>query len=201
MEWVEKFNEWRENYDKLDYNEQKKFYELMKRHFPVQRHFNRVKLLEMFPREVGDLRVLEMGGWDGALAHMLLNHFNAIRYWWNIDFVTFQEQIPRYHKVILNDFLWKFDIRQMFPFNMFVSTHTFEHLKVVDVEKVLDTIKDQAEWMLIETPLEDDINLNWKNYLGSHVLDITMDELIALVEARGYKIEKRELFIFLAKKV
>ncbi len=203
MDWTEKFNQWRKDYDVLTYADQKKFYELMQRHFPVQRHFNRNALLKIFPRDDKDLRVLELGGWDGALAHMLLNHFNSIHHWWNIDFVTFDEQIPRYQKIILEDFIWTYGKRlpAMFPFNMFVSTHTFEHLKINDVEKVLDTVKDHAKWLLIETPLEDDINLDWKNYLGSHVLNITMDELIDLVKARGYTIEKRELFIFLAKKV
>jgi 2-polyprenyl-3-methyl-5-hydroxy-6-metoxy-1,4-benzoquinol methylase len=99
--------------------------------------------------------VVELGCFDGALAVKLLNELPYFLDWTGYDFL--QSLIDKSHihskykPILLDRPLW--DMPEVEPFDVFVCSHTLEHLYSEDVEALVNWLSPRAKYLLLIAPL------------------------------------------------
>jgi hypothetical protein len=179
------WNQWRKDYDSMTFEDQKEFYQEVKTKHPSQKHYELQKAIASFEdiREDDMGNVVELGGWSGELSTEILKRF-PIKHWYNYDLIQFGRNSTRYTEMEMSDYLWNIDIP---VFNIFVATHTLEHIKVVDVKKLVKWSDGKCNHIIIETPISlSTKNKSWNNYSGSHILEVGWNQLEDIFNTIGF---------------
>lgn len=180
------FDLWRKNYDKLTYKQQLKFYNQVAIDHPLQRGFDEQQF-EDFLAPLGEINVIEMGGWKGELAKYMLERLPKIRHWLNYE-ISEQAIIENicpyspYEALIPSDFIWNIELPKA---DVFVSSHTIEHIRASELDKLFSRLP--VKYIALQAPLADD-GTDWSGYYGSHILEIGWDGVIAMLDRGGYKL-------------
>lgn len=184
------FDAWRKSYGKATFEEQQAFYSDVFLRYPVQRHFN-LRAFQTALQEVGtdDLHVVELGGWDGALAGIMLIIYQDIGLWTNLEICREIVQHPacfdpRYEPVALRAHVWE-NPRQVPPADLAVATHTFEHLSLEHAMAAIEAL-DPSKGLYVEIPLNEE-PVNWDGYFGSHILEVGWRGFEEALFERGYE--------------
>lgn len=182
------FDGWRRDYDSMDFEEQVRRGAIVDRLFPFQAYFDLATALDYFEENWGD--VAEVGGHQGELASAVLARFDAgsLPSWTNYDIsrACADEVVcedARYKQVLLTDFLWS--SKDPLPGAILLSTHTFEHFKLAQIDGILARFRD-ACGLYLEVPIAD----NRQSFMGdtsTHVIDGGWLELDALIRSHHYK--------------
>jgi len=173
---------WRAEYDTMSFADQQAFYQRVADLHPEQRSANIPRAHAAFDGIGGeDLTVVELGGWDGTLAASMLTRGDVCG-WTNFDIVGVPQRCARleYHLIVLDDHLW--NVYEPFG-DVFVATHTIEHLKARELKLLFDCLR--VDWIYLEAPLDDGPR-DWAGYPGSHVLEIGWDGVNDLLSERGW---------------
>lgn len=151
------------------------FYSEVYAHHPVQQHFDSFLVGEA----VDDLRprtVVELGGWDGELATLMLDQSPYIEHWTLAEICTEaaeqarQRNHPRLEVAELNGWFWE----QGWHADLFVASHAIEHLTTEDLAKTFACLDVEA--MYLDAPIGYGPR-DWTGYQGSHVLPIGWGEI------------------------
>lgn len=184
------FDDWRQGYDTMSYDQQVEFYRVVADAYPDQRHFN-VFAVNQFLLEAGeDVRVLELGGWKGELAALMLSEFpTQITRWTNFDIApqAISQSTctdPRYSVVVPEDFMWNIDL-ELSKYNTFIASHVVEHLRLEHLRKLFSMLRGIPR-IFVDTPLGPD-GVRWDGNLSSHIIEIGWNDLQSLIESFGYK--------------
>lgn len=156
---------------------------------PNQAHFSIEPITELFTEAenlLGELNVIELGAWTGDLAKEILSKFD-IKSWigYDISANSLKRSVvkdKRYKSVLLSKWIYDTDIPD---FNVFVSTHTFEHMYLEEISKTLACISDRAKYMILEMPLSEN-GQDWKGYSGNHVLTADRQTIRDLIVSHGF---------------
>jgi hypothetical protein len=133
--------------------------------------------------------VLELGGWKGELADLLLPDFPNIEKWMNYE-ITPQAvsdntcKDSRYEVQIPDNYLWTLDI-DLSKYNVFVASHVIEHLKLVHVKRLLSRLRD-IKYLYVDAPLPPNGSM-WGGGEFSHIIEIGWTALRDLIESFGFK--------------
>ena len=182
-EAVREFDLWREHYDSLTFQDQQAFYRRLAVLYPCQQSFSLYQAGLFFQR-YRPRSVVELGGWDGALANHILAGDSRIEWWHNYDLVEVPQACvdDRYMLHVLSE-----------PFqaatrsgDAFVATHTIEHLKEHEIREVVARLKFRV--CLIEAPLNDRPT-DWTGYFGSHILDVGWARIDQVFSEHGYRVD------------
>lgn len=188
------FDQWRAEYDTLTYQEQVKFYNQVEKDHPVQNSFrnNLPAWLSFFAYVAGRLgkpRVMELGGWHGELASIILSSYPVIDSWTNYEIS--QEAVnktvcgdSRYQAIVPNDYAWNIKLPDC---DVFVASHTLEHIRARKLERLLDNLPATINYLAIEIPLPESGPVDWGGYHGSHILELNWAEVEALLILRGFQ--------------
>jgi hypothetical protein len=181
---AEDFDQWRARYDDLSFDEQKQIYERIRELYPNQRHATLERAYPFFDRYKPET-VVELGGWDGWLATCALGQHPEIKRWWNYDLVEVPQTCidKRYALKVLERPFWA----HYRAADAFVATHTIEHVKAVELEKIVDSLT--VECCLIEAPIERRPR-TWEGYCGTHVLEVGWDAVDEMFEKQGFKVDE-----------
>ena len=161
MCWNKYFNNFRNKYDKMSYDELKEEYNKIYPSFPDQGSFrdNISYIIEFFEnlKEI-EIRVLEFGGFKGELANIQLEKFNNIKVWDNYEICTKCIELSvvkdnRYSCIVQDDFVWNSGFKNK-KYNVLVSTHALEHISDDQIIKFIKKIPSSIKHLLIEVPLE-----------------------------------------------
>jgi hypothetical protein len=165
------------------FEEQQEFYRNVWERYRDQHCFN----LPAFKRALEivqgiNLKIVELGGWDGELATLALSE--RIESWRNFEICVpatneFLTHNDRYESVALTDWFWN----DRYECDLFVATHVLEHLSLEDVRKTLDCVR--FWYAYIEAPLEKEPT-DWSGYEGSHLLEVGWGGLDQEFLQRGY---------------
>jgi len=175
---------WRARYDTMTFAEQQAFYRDVADRYPEQRNFNTKTVTRAFDAIGGrDLSVMEIGGWDGYLASLLLGR-GDIGAWTNYDLIAVAQATTdlRYRLVVLEAFPWEFG---HFQADVLVMCHTVEHMRGRDLARLLDRVS--APYVYIEAPLPTQGPVDWTGYPGSHILELGWIEASELLVTRGWR--------------
>jgi len=195
------WNLYRDYYDLLTFEDLVVLNDKLDELFPNQNHFNEQVIKGYFDQLVSEeLFVLELGCHVGNLAKTMLREYSNVTRWTGLDISksvikrTIVRDI-RYFSFHLET--WFFETKLPI-FNVFISTHTLEHMRLTEVFKCLKHV-DPVTYMILEIPLSKN---RWYNYGGTHILDANKDTLKRIFTELGYdcKNEVGDLLIFLEKK-
>jgi len=175
------FDLWRENYDQYSFEDMKAFYAEVAEKFPDQQHFDLNAIRAAFSCFGAPVSVVELGGWDGALADKMFNT-GKVASWRNFDIADVPQVCKRdeYSLVVLDDWFWNGPVRYA---DVFVATHTVEHIRATDLGDVFDSL--HVDYIYLEAPLED-YPTDWTGYHGSHILEIGWDGIDEMLLKRGF---------------
>lgn len=180
---------WRRDYDVLTVADQKAFYDQVYREHPRQSHYNAEKLFETIERYMPGT-VHELGGWDGEAALELLPRSPWIRSWTNIEVCPLAAQAgvdrargsrvaARYGVLCPDTWYWE----QTWSPDLFVASHTIEHLKARDLEAVVQATNARVLYFdapLWETPV------SWAGSITTHILEVGWLGVDEICERHGY---------------
>ena len=189
--WISRCQNWRENYDKMSYNENRLFYNEIYLSSPNQfRSAAIFKLMFKFlkKRDRVSFKVLELGGWDGKLARRILNRFQNILSWYNVEIcdeciihkVCFD---TRYTVVVPDNYLWNIPLKK--GYDIFVASHVFEHMKAKELVSLL-RMYSYIPIIFCEVPIYEEVN--WSNFSGTHILEWTMTKFKQFLKSLGYEL-------------
>jgi hypothetical protein len=186
------FDLWRTQYDQMSFLDQVAFYMQFKQPGMKGNSLFRtdfITLLRNFlDQSIEPCRMVEIGGDEGQLAQLFMDHPN-LGFWHNFDLCSFPQTFyhERYLYTPLTDWVW--NLPPFEGFNCVVLSHVLEHLKARDVEKIFPLIAN-CPHVIMETPLPE-TKPNWQGYNGSHILEWTLSELIHTFVSHGYEIRAK----------
>jgi len=188
------FNEWRERYGKMSYAEMRAFYDRMEEIYPNQEYTDRGsirKFLDMVEMETEQpIRVVEVGGWKGELGDHMMSGDDRIVEWLNIEVIqkALSEPVCKrdgYWAAVPPDYMWNVGWRYGI-FNTAILGHVIEHIKAAELVRMLDVLK-VVKFIYVEAPIRMKTkDVNWYDYLGTHVLEIGMEEVECLFLERWF---------------
>jgi hypothetical protein len=167
----------------MTFADQQLFYGMVLSLHPEQQSFDVKYAHEAFDHIAGEnLSVIELGGWDGALAYAMMQR-GDIEVWVNYDLVRPAQvcDIPGYQFVKLEDYFWNLEPQSA---DVFVASHTIEHLTGEELEKLFSVL--DVEYIYLDAPLPESGPVDWKGYEGSHVLELGWDEVSSMLSRNGY---------------
>ena len=138
----------------------------------------------VFEKVTMPVAVLELGAWNGALAKLTFDLYKEkIIKWHGCDIcpIVVSHSIckhPLYNPILLLGYLWEVSLP---PHDIFVCSHTFEHMNMDEVYKVLTHQK--AKYLVLEIPMKK----NWDNFEGGHINTASWEEYKKTIEGLGYK--------------
>ncbi len=160
---------------------------------PVQSHFTMAAIAEFFAVHPARC-VIEVGGWDGAVASAILAAHPSIAHWTNYEIcrlATFQFDDPRYSAPALAEsFVWDLPLATA-AYDVLFASHRLEHMKAVNVRALLARLPTVTA-VYVDVPLPDDaVDYRWPGYIGSHILELGWVQFEALFAEFGFAVERR----------
>jgi len=167
------FNKWREEYDSYSIEDQKRIINELEEKYPTQRQFSvSVIYIRKFLPKKPNQKILEIGGWKGHLASIILKENETIELWHNYDICSNAKDKSvcndkRYECIIANDFVWNLDVFN--EYDVCILSHVIEHIKESELRKLFTKLKN-IKFIYIASPLKEK-GSNWNNYMGTHILN------------------------------
>jgi len=197
MNW----NEYRENYPTLTFNEKKRLHESWYSLYPIQEGYaqNSVffmkcidKIIEQTKKE--NLTLVEYGGYDGGLAALVMQEHYHIK-WINIEIIPHKaKEFLRnrdYFEHVLESEVW-IEKPEFKAYDVFLSSSTLEHISDEEIIKLFDYVLSQKFKylvLLVDTTQE---GTDWINYGGGHVLRTGSIGIKKMLVERSYKLKEDE---------
>jgi hypothetical protein len=187
---------WRGLYDRLDWEDQKRFYARVAALLPDQAiaaHRLADEFFTLLAVEGHSPSVLELGGWDGALAAAMLAAHPALPSWLNLEVAEPPLHDPachdpRYSAAIPVDFAWRLPAETFEGREALVASHVLEHLRFREIGQLLERMPD-LRWCFVEAPIrERDRARGWYAYQGSHILEVGWIRLEEFFARFGFRL-------------
>ncbi len=154
--------------------------------WPVQRQYNIDGIKTALSLIDEDLEIVELGCHDGSLACELLQENDRIKCWYGYDIcskaISRSKNLEKYKPAVLNDWFHNLELPKL---NLFISSHTLEHLSDDRVLATFDKVLD-VKYLLLDTPLEE-YGQDWAGYHASHVLKSGKYDLERWLQERDYR--------------
>jgi hypothetical protein len=176
---------WRNAYPTLTYREQQDFHSLIYAQYPEQRHYDPTYVARAI-EDTLPLTVVELGGWDGELAAEMLDRYQGIQGWVNVEICREASDIsalrhPRLAAAEMDDYYWTQD----WECDLFVGSHVIEHLSTTHLQQTIQATDARA--LFFDAPLEDHA-LNWRHFTGTHILGTGWAGVTSLCNQHGYSL-------------
>lgn len=196
------FDRWRALYPWLTHSEQVDFYNQMTKFWPDQKCYDAAPVIELCKR-LGEqnphLTVIEMGGYDGALAKDILQDNPNIARWVNNELCTsiFGREVcqdARYVGHAQHRPLWEtLPIRKYSVTHpdLFIASHVIEHLSLTHFCRL-------AEWLRgvpvvhFQAPLPLNRGMKWDGYVGAHILPLGWEGVECVMKENRFKVIKQD---------
>jgi hypothetical protein len=191
--WRDEIEEWKQSYDDMDFIQQREKYEGYHDEMSYQDQFRANWWLTTFNKlPKAKLSVIEVGGYLGKLATLILRYYSNIEKWHNYDIQRniVKDKVcidSRYEAVVLEDYIWNNPPDN--DYNVFVASHLIEHLNEEDLEKLIDTIMIKCDFILLEAPLEKNTtDADWSSSTDPHFLEIGWKQVTDILTSKGYSV-------------
>ena len=191
---TEGFNLWREYYDKLTFNQHKDIVNHWNDGFLLERSAHPSFFVWAFRRltkagmDLSEARIAELGPADGWLAY---NCLTKIRFksWtgYDISRLMVERTLPEakglgFTNTELHKQFWGTNVEE---FDIFVSSHTIEHLSNNHFKELLKFVSSRADSLILEIYVKGN-RTDWENYGGSHILTFDRTDIDKMIKSRGF---------------
>lgn len=188
------WNKWREDYLSMNWEQQLAYYEDIWKQYPVQQSYSRIASIAFFNYVAsmgGSGNIIELGGWQGHLARDVWNLLSPDIVWHNYEVCKSAVDNPviydnRYKGIVPIDFLWNYPAEHFKQYNTFVASHSIEHITFDNFKCLIDKL-DSIQYIYLDIPIEQIIKPDWDNYIGTHILDASWQDIVSVLNSHGYK--------------
>jgi len=192
------FDLYRTYYPFLSFQELQQIHDKWDTRYPVQNNFEKGQIETAFGKLISKIdhpfTVFEFGFHQGNLAKKLFdkaggkikNYVGCDICKSSLDRVNGNLQGRPIELFLLKKQLWRYTDEEYNVRNLdvFISSHTLEHLTTGEIGELLSKIKG-IRFLLLELPF--DWTLGWEGYVGSHLLKIHPQIFINKLESANYK--------------
>lgn len=178
-------NKWRQNYRTMPFaKHQSDTDAIMLAHATPEQHIiNSTDLRRCLATiDCAGKRVIEFGGWRGAMANAVLSEFPDLAAWRNHEICPSAQRDdhcrdPRYECVVADRFVW--ETPRPSEGDIFVTSHSIEHITAEHLGLLFKWLPDSIKWMYLCAPIPDSCEDNkWDGYGGTHILEIGWAQII-----------------------
>lgn len=132
-----------------------------------------------------NLFVVELGGFEGALALEILKMYPTMQ-WLNVEIIKHRMKRGlekyRYKEYVLSEQLWREEL-DLGKYDVFVSSHTLEHLSNVQVKRLFEClILNNIKYLILDIPVRPN-GQTWHGYSGTHILTVGSNHLKKLLSS------------------
>lgn len=182
------FDEYRRDYADMTSSDHRSFYADIHKKWPEQRHCT-LSSLRRFLSDHRKALVIEMGGWDGWAASVMLPEFPELQHWLNVEFCREAALAnvcddARFNVYVPGAFQWWRSEVQPDVGDVMVLSHVIEHLADDDARELIGALRPLA-WY-IEAPIAEE-GQDWDGYQGTHVLKAGWRQVETWLAAAGYR--------------
>lgn len=162
------FNEWRQRYDQMTFEQQQDYHDYLEGLYPDQAHYNLEAAKKVFDW-LKPHSVIEAGTWKAyelcpaAIAKTVCN-----------DERFAYQQITRFD-------WWN---KQPLVCDLFLATHFIEHLSFDHLQELIKAIS--AKHIYFEAPLTEN-GESWDGFFGTHKLEVGWQKVAEVLAVKGYK--------------
>lgn len=177
----------------MTYDEHVAYYDVIYEHFPEQQHGDLTAIREFFSGTQDPETVLEIGGWNGAIAGMVLGEFPQVTKWYNFELcrpaIAHGLKHSRYTARVLPDFVW--NVPELPACSTFFAAHTIEHMRARELLALFARLHS-ARRMYLEAPLPQSATAHdWSGRWSTHILEIGWNEVESLAQSHGFQVTHR----------
>jgi len=175
------FDDWRRLYRQLSFQDQQAFAVTWKWRFPEQKHFDSVAAARFLDRYRPE-QVVEIGGYDGELARIMLQGFPCVLRWRNLELcprLTPRPDDPRYEHVELAAFPWQVRLDG----DALIMSHVAEHMLHEEFATLVGMFN--GRYVFVDAPIQDGPQ-DWTGYFGSHILDTGWEGINETMRTHGF---------------
>lgn len=168
----------RDRYDELSFQEFRSWCQQIAATWPEQAYWDAPAVSRFLDFTQAD-DVVELGGWDGALAQAVMRPGMD---WLNLE-VTEVPQVctfPDFHLKVLEDWPWTWDDWG----DVLIMSHVIEHMSVEHLRSLLRRCESRAVY--VDAPLSEESGTNWRGSPTSHILPLSFIEVDALFFEHGF---------------
>lgn len=187
------FDTWRADYDKMTVAQHKAWLSAIWTEYPVQEGWRLDEggwsaFFDLVLEREDQVRVVEIGGWDGGLATWALDRYERVKWWTNIDLcweaLYSSPMLERYAVYCPDCFPW--EMPALFLGEVYLASHTIEHMSFEHLTALLEKIPDSARYLAFTSPLPSNGVPDWTGYLGTHVLEASWPMVVGLASQHGW---------------
>ncbi len=181
-------NEWRKRYRAMPFSQhQSDTDSIMLGHVTSEGHLIDSNDLRACLSQIDctGLRVVELGGWRGAMANAVLAEFPQLAGWANYEIcpsahVDAHCSDARYRCYVSDRFIWQTPRTGIG--DIFASSHAIEHLTAEHLALLFKWLPDSIRWMYLCAPIPGSCTDNlWQDYGGTHILEVGWEQVVAML--------------------
>jgi cyclopropane fatty-acyl-phospholipid synthase-like methyltransferase len=181
------FNEWRDKYSKMSYDEQVKYHNLIEEQYPDQAHYTYDNVKQVLS---DGIKVLEFGCWKADLAARAILEYN-IKEWKGVEICTTAIEKTKctannFKYIVPKKFDW-FNTKVKPKCDVIIATHFIEHLSNEHFEQLAEYCAG-VPLIYFESPLSNE-GESWDGYIGTHKLNYGWDKVNEIMKSKGYFIK------------
>jgi hypothetical protein len=171
---------WRHAYPTMSFSEACEVNDVIASLYPEQQHFAG-DLVAAFVERVQPVSVIELGGWDGALAAWAMGP-SVVRWEnWDLSAVPQVCEDPRYRLVRLTDWAWELPREYA---DLCVASHVLEHLTAGQISAFF--MAHRFANVVVDVPIGP-LPVGWMGSTTTHILELSAGELADLIGSCGYR--------------
>lgn len=181
------FNEWRDRYSKMSYDEQVQYHNLIEQQYPDQAHYTYDNVKQILSDRI---KVLEFGCWKADLAARAISEYN-IKEWKGVEICTTAIEKTKctannFKYIVPKKFDW-FNTKVKPKADVIIATHFIEHLSNEHFEQLAEYCAG-VPLIYFESPLSNE-GESWDGYIGTHKLNYGWDKVNEIMKSKGYFIK------------
>lgn len=181
------FDAWRAAYPTMSFADHQDYGLRLAAEYPDQFSVSIVDLALYLSKRRQPLRVIEVGGWKGEVASLVLCSRIKVESWTNYEIVPLTPRCedPRYQHCTLKDWVWNTPVSR--DATTAVLSHVIEHLSREHVECMVDWVgRTSVKYVYVEAPITPEGRADWTGCLGTHILDVGWDAVEVMFRTAGF---------------
>ena len=196
------WDEWRNNYDIMTYQEHVIFYDNVYSLYPNQKHVHKDYVKSFLSSFISNTSsIIEIGGWDGDLAVDMLSFFRLNNNWINFDIcrqaIFNSKKHSNYCGLHPSDWVWDIPLPKS---DLCILAHVLEHMRLSQITLLIRKLLSiGVKSFYIECPIKDE-PINWLGRENSHIIEcgwIKLNEILMEFGLKFYKVDTIIRFYYL----
>ncbi len=199
------WDRWREEYYSITPEENLQLCNDIESRYPNQTSFSPDLFVEFLSGFEAPVKVMEIGGWKGELAHQCMDRLpGKVSTWDNVDMCAaavgksilieghpYRPTLVPFDWFSLSPQSWHPDGGDASRYDVLISAHSLEHLSDLHCLRVLEhvTVDLDIPHILLEIPITESGH-RWPGYIGTHILGIGWSHINDEMKRRGYRIRQ-----------